>query len=456
MQNDRIWKTVLAELELSVSKPVFATFFSHTSLDSYEDGVATIGCNSRVAAQMIESRYYALVKSILDKHTHQNSSLIFKIVAPRPTDNEAAGPLFSIPTSAPPANSYRSNHLRSDYVFDTFAVSTSNQMAYAAATAVAATPGTSYNPLFFYGGVGVGKTHLMQAIGNEVLRKAASTRIIYCMGEEFTNEIIDAIQTKTTRRFKEKYRSAQILLIDDIQFIAGKNTVQEEFFHTFNSIQREGGQIVLTSDRPPHEIDRIEDRLRSRFEGGLLIDVQNPDFELRCAILRIKAQQKGVDLPITIAQIVAANCEEVRQLEGLLTRLLSESQLRKIPISEELASQIVGKVTANPVLSQGSPQPASKIVTPKQVSEAVVKRYGVSMGQLRGTKRNRPIVRPRQILMYLLRTELRLPLDEVGALVGGRDHTTVMHAVEAITNLLSTNELLRGDVSWIKKELFGQ
>lgn len=453
MEFAKTWKAVLAELEVMITKPVFQTFFAKTQLIDFKNNVAVIGCNTPITIQMIETRYYSLIKSILDKHTNQNTSLVFKITKQVGNTSDSNGPLFSL-FNTPQPNTFvkvKSTHLRPDYTFETFAVSTSNQMAYAAATAVAASPGITYNPLFFYGGVGVGKTHLMQAIGHEVLKKNSTVKIIYCMGEEFTNEIIDAIQTKSTKRFKDKYRSANILLIDDVQFIAGKNAVQEEFFHTFNTIQREGGQVVLTSDRPPAEIDRIEERLRSRFEGGLLIDVQNPDFELRVAILRIKAQQKGLDLPMEIAQILAANTESVRKLEGLLIRLISESSLKKIPLSQELARQIVGKV--GPLQEEESTP--KRIVTPKQVTEVVMKRFGIPWTQLKGDKRSRPIVRPRQILMYLLRTELRLPFNEVGMLVGGRDHTTVMHAVDAISELLSTNELLRGDVSWIKKELFG-
>jgi chromosomal replication initiator protein len=236
-------------------------------------------------------------------------------------------------------------------------------------------------------------------------------------------------------------------LIDDVQFLEGKIKVQEEFFHTFNAVQREGGQVVLTSDRPPHEIDRLEERLQSRFEGGLLVDMQNPDFELRCAILRIKAGQKNVELPISVAQILAANSESIRRLEGWLTRLITEAHVKNLPITEELAAQIVGKpITKNE---------AAKLDTPKQVAEAVVKRFGVTVGQLKGPKRSRPLARPRQVLMYLLRTQLELPLEEVGMWVGGRDHTTVMHAVEKVSGLLSTSEDLRGSVEWIKKEVFG-
>lgn len=456
MESGTIWKAVLSELEVVISKPVFRTFFASTSLLTLENSVATIGCNNAVTIQMMETRYYALIKSTLDKHISQNTSLLFKVTSTNDGLQESTpGPLFAQTFNEQPVTKPQPRHLRQDYIFDTFAVSTSNQMAYAAATAVAAAPGVTYNPLFFYGGVGVGKTHLMQAIGNYIYQKQIGFRIIYCMGEEFTNEIIDAIQTKSTKRFKDKYRNAQILLIDDIQFIAGKNAVQEEFFHTFNAIHREGGQIVMTSDRPPHEIERLEERLRSRFEQGLLIDVQNPDFELRCAILRIKAQQKGYDLSMEVAQILAANVESVRKLEGTLTLLVTQAQIKKVPISEELASQIVGKRTGDDGSYDTNRLSYKKVVTSKDVTEAVIKRFGISWGQLKGEKRSRPIARPRQILMYLLRVELQLPLDEVGSLVGGRDHTTVMHAVDKITHLLSTNELLRNDVSWIKKEVFG-
>ncbi|RJR14807.1 chromosomal replication initiator protein DnaA [Candidatus Microgenomates bacterium] len=452
-----VWKSVLSELEVAISKPVFQTFLASSMLKKFESGVATISCNNAVTLQMIETRYYTLIKSLLDKHTGENTSLLFTVSSEKtPSKNDDVGPLFAQPHPQIHRSTFNASpHLRSDYTFESFAVSTSNQMAYAAATAVAAAPGITYNPLFIYGGVGVGKTHLMQAIGNDVYAKNPSIKIIFCMGEEFTNEIIDAIQTKSTKRFKDKYRTAKILLIDDIQFIAGKNAVQEEFFHTFNALQREGGQIVMTSDRPPQEIDRLEERLRSRFEQGLLIDVQNPDFELRAAILRIKAQHKGIDLPTNIAQILAANVESVRRLEGLLTRLISEANLKKVPISEELASQIVGKGQGETAEDAKRRSEQKKLVTPQTVTDAVIKRFGITWTQLKGEKRARPIARPRQILMYLLRTELQLPLDEVGGFVGGRDHTTVMHAVETITHLLSTNELMRGDVSWIKKELYG-
>jgi chromosomal replication initiator protein len=239
------------------------------------------------------------------------------------------------------------------------------------------------------------------------------------------------------------------LLIDDVQFLEGKAKVQEEFFHTFNAVQKVGGQIVMTSDRPPHEISGLEERLLSRFEGGLLVDVQNPDFELRCAILRIKAQQKGLDLDINIAKILAANVESIRKLEGLLTLLIAQARVKKIPLSEDLARQIIGKPSLN---TDTKPKIS---VLPNQVVEVIIKKFNLSVSQIKGSRRSRSLARPRQILMYLLRTELSLSLDEVGTWVGGRDHSTVIHAVDTISNLLSTDIKMREDVEWIKHELYG-
>ncbi len=349
MDNTKLWKTVLGELELVLSHAIYATFFANSALLSLEYSVVTIGCNNSVSRLTMEGKYYSLIKNSLDKHTGLNTSVIFKILPAKSTTPADSGPLFSTnfnPNQTPVF--IKKPQLRPDFTFETFAVSTSNQMAYAAATAVAGSPGTSYNPLFLYGGVGVGKTHLMQAVGNEVIKNRAGQKIIYCMGEEFTNEIVFAIQTKTTQKFKDKYRSATLLLIDDVQFIGDKVKVQEEFFHTFNAVQRSGGQIVLTSDRPPNEIAGLEERLLSRFEGGLLVDVQNPDFELRCAIVRIKALQKGIDLPFKIARLLAANAESIRKLEGLLGLLITKARFNKLPITEEIAKSIIGKPASLP------------------------------------------------------------------------------------------------------------
>jgi chromosomal replication initiator protein len=286
----------------------------------------------------------------------------------------------------------------------------------------------------------------MQAIGHEVLKQNSQTKIIYCMGEEFTNEIINAIRAKNTDIFKRKYRTARVLLIDDVQFIAGKTTVQEEFFHTFNTLQREGGQIVLTSDRPPEEIAKLEDRLRSRFEAGLIIDIPKPDFELRAAILLIKAKQRGMDLPMDITQTIAANIDSIRKMEGFLVRLTTEVETKKIPLTVELVNSLLGKS----IEENGRPR---KQLKPKQIMEVVAEYFNLKIAELKSPTRLKNIALPRQILMYLLRTELGIPLMEVGELLGGRDHTTIIHGVEKITNLLSINEDLRVDISGIRQKL---
>jgi len=452
MNFERLWQSVLEEIKLNVSKVIFQTLFQSTTLVSLENNVANIGCPSSYIQGLVENRYYSLIKDILDRQTKQNNSLVF-IVKPIVRKTTDIGPLFSetpFPSGSKEGVGYDEAihaRLRSDYTFANLAVSSINQLPYAAATAVAKNPGTAYNPLFLWGGVGVGKTHLMQAIGQEILKNHPQTKIIYCMGEEFTNEIINAIRSKTTDIFKRKYRTVKVLLIDDVQFIAGKTTVQEEFFHTFNTLQREGSQIVLTSDRPPEEIAKLEDRLRSRFEAGLIIDMPQPDFELRAAILLIKAKQRGIDLPMDITKTIAANIDSVRKIEGFLIRLVSETETKKISITPELVNSLLGKAIEENGRSK-------KQIKPKQIVEVVANYYNLKSSQLKSPTRIKNIAVPRQILMYLLRTELGIPLMEVGEILGGRDHSTIIYGVEKITNLLTTNEDLRVDISGIKQKLY--
>ncbi len=444
MTNESLWKNIQEELKLSVSKAIFQTLFQGTQLVSLENNVATIGCPSGYIENLIESRYYSLIKDILDRQAKGNHSLIFTVKA-IPSALSSTGPLFNQPVVE--KETFSTDHrLRPDFTFENFAVSSSNQLPFAAATAVAKNPGTAYNPLFLWGGVGVGKTHLMQAIGHEILKQNPSTKVLFCLGEEFTNEIIDAIRNKTTDQFKKKFRSTKVLLLDDVQFIAGKVTVQEEFFHTFNAIQREGGQIVLTSDRPPEEIAKLEERLRSRFEAGLIVDIPTPDFELRTAILLIKARQRKLDLPMDIAQLIAANIESNRKMEGFLTRLMSESETKGIALSTELVNSLLGKTLTEKELDQ-------RTIKPKEVIETVADYFHLKASQLKSQTRVKEIVWPRQILMYLLRVELSLPLVMVGEILGGRDHTTIMHGVEKVTALLKDREDLRVDISGIKQRL---
>ncbi|HYD34872.1 MAG TPA: chromosomal replication initiator protein DnaA [Vitreimonas sp.] len=335
--------------------------------------------------------------------------------------------------------------LRTDYTFETFAVSTTNEMAHAAATAVSNRPGHTYNPLFLYGGVGVGKTHLMHAIGNNILKNNPDTRVLYCTGEEFTNEIVSAIQNKKAIKFKEKYRTAQVMLIDDIQFIAGKNAVQEEFFHTFNALTKQASQIVLTSDRPPHEINLLEDRLRSRFEAGLMIDIQQPSFELRTAILLIKAQAHNISIPMELAQVVASRVDSARKIEGFITSIKSEVELKKRPITLELIDEILK--------TEGEKKRPALKVSPNDVLRAVANHYHVKQAALKGSQRVQHLVKARHVAMFLLREDLKLPLTETARWFSNRDHTSVIHAVKKISLSLAEDELMRRDISALRMSL---
>jgi len=336
--------------------------------------------------------------------------------------------------------------LRLDYQFDSFAVSGSNEMAHAAATAVAKRPGQAYNPLFLYGGVGVGKTHLMQAIGHYILKSNPSAKVIYCTGEEFTNDIIDAIRNKKASGFKKKFRSAQILLIDDIQFIAGKNAVQEEFFHTFNALIKLSSQIVLTSDRSPSEIPLLEDRLKSRFEAGLMVDIQQPSIELKTAIVLIKSKARGLSLPINLAEKIADKVDGARRIEGVITTIQSEIELKSKNLNEELINDIL--------LKESSTEKNERLrLKPQSVIKKVCLHYQVSQSSIKGKRRNKEIVEARHMAMYILKNDLNMSYVEIGRWFSNRDHTSIMHAREKIEESLLSNEMVLNDYQELKKEL---
>jgi chromosomal replication initiator protein len=335
--------------------------------------------------------------------------------------------------------------LRSDYVFSTFAVSTSNEMAHAAATAVSNRPGEAYNPLFLYGGVGVGKTHLMHAIGNNILEQNTDVKIIYCTGEEFTNDIVQAIQTKKASQFKEKYRTADVLLIDDIQFIAGKNAVQEEFFHTFNALNKQLRQIVLTSDRPPHEINLLESRLRSRFEAGLMIDIQQPSFELRTAILLVKSKAENLHIPIELAKEIAAKVDSARKIEGIITSIRSEVELKHREVNSDLIQEILK--------AEVSQRQERLKVSPNDVIRAVANHYRLKQSVLKGQRRQAHIVAARHVAMFILKEDVDLPLVEIGKWFSDRDHTSVLHAVRKIESELPSQEQLQQDINALRNTL---
>lgn len=506
LQPDLVWASVLRSLSKSMSPSTFSTFVKPLSIASVEKvgedrAIIRFQAESPYVAQQAELRCYAQLKQAVDEASQKMCDLVFESTAQLPKKEESevdttqndqqtntpqtqnspgSGPLsstlqnttfqtvqsqqpqkvgkqsteapslFSInQIKMPTVDRYKlaaqKAHLREDFNFDTFAVSGSNEMAYAASQAVAQSPGSVYNPLFIWGGVGVGKTHIMQSIGNVILKNNPETNITYCMGEEFLNEIISAIRSKKTIEFKEKYRQLKVLLIDDIQFIAGKDTAQEEFFHTFNAITRAGGQIIMTSDRPPHEIHPIEDRLRSRFEGGLTIDIQQPTFELRTAILLIKSQKLGLDLSMDLAQMVAAEVESTRKLEGVVFKIHSAHRFRNRPLDQNLIREVLGE-ESRPVISK-------KKLKPSAIMRAVTSHFHISTNTLRGNSRKKEYVTARHIAMFLMKKELDLPYTEIGNSFGGRDHSSVMHAVSKIESKLENDAPLSQDVSAIRVSL---
>ncbi len=451
MNNDQVWKDSLEIIKVTVSPAIFSTWFSQTYLVSINDLadkiIAEVGCPTSFAKNTIESRYFGLIQDSLSKVVGKKCSLVFVVKSnPKITnlDQSESSPLFSVEkNNKGNIEVLQRARVRPSFTFENFAVSSSNQMAHAAAEPVSRELGAAYNPLFIWGGVGVGKTHLMVSVGNHVLGIDPNKKVLFCTGEDFTNDIVEGIRNKTTQAFRNKYRKLDLLLIDDIQFIAGKDAVQEEFFHTFNAVTSVGGQIILTSDRPPSEISKLEERLRSRFEAGLIVDVAPPDFELRCAITQIKAKEKGVDLSSEQVQMIAANSEAARKIEGILTRILTEIHMKNIVVTNDLIESMFSK----------SLETSGRISrsTPDDVIEAVSKYFQIGKRLLLGESRARPIARPRQVLMYLLRTHLGIPLEEVGRVVGGRDHTTVMHAVEKVSELATNDVQIREDILKIKQ-----
>ena len=457
MDERQVWSAVLGELELSLSPGNFSTWISPLKAQKLlapDEGKAllTVGCPSAFHKNYVADRFLGQIQQLAEKALAKTCEVELTVVALKKEATPHDDDLFSTDPKKLMADAYfdavAKAGLNPNLTFKNFAVSTSNEVAHAAARTAAKKPGQTYQLVFIYGGVGVGKTHLMQAVGHEILAQFPDSNLVYCTGEEFTNEIIEAIRNKTTASFRQKYRKTRTLLLDDVQFIGGKDAVQEEFFHTFNAITKEGGQVVLTSDRLPSEIAGLEDRLRSRFEGGLTVDIQQPGFELRTAILLIKAAQRGIELPMRVAQVIAANVESTRKLEGVLLRLSGEMLARKEPLTEELALALLNKINGEAV----SPK---QQLTVQKVLSRVADHYQIKVVDLKGERRLRSVALPRQITMYLLRKELSLPLEEVGRVLGGRDHTTVMHGEDKITKALAASEGLRLDVTTIRQQLYG-
>ncbi|MBP7837168.1 chromosomal replication initiator protein DnaA [Candidatus Saccharibacteria bacterium] len=445
-----VWQAVLGEVELSVSHATFMTWFKNTELVELSDNEATVAVANIFAKRQFEVKFDTQVRTILEKHgaspkriTYTVRSSSKKPVTSRETTMvSAAPPKNTTQTSQKPTVS--SPTLNPRYTFNSFIVGSSNDLAYTACQAVSKNVGTKYNPLFLYGGVGLGKTHLIQAVGNDIKRRWPEKSILYISSETFVNDFLESIRFKK-KGFSDKYRSVDVLIVDDMQFIAGKEKTQEEFFHTFNALHQANKQIIISSDKPPRSIPTLTERLRSRFEWGMSIDIQMPDFETRCAIVESKAAASGVALPRDVIEYLANSIKSnIRELEGALNQLLAYCEMRNMPIDVSVAEGLVGNVRYS------RPQHVSA----KQIIDKTARHFQISIAEICSEKRDKHIVTPRQIAMYLLRSELHLSFPKIAHELGRKDHTTAIHSVEKIERAIKLDILVREQVSEIKERLY--
>ena len=449
---DAIWNAVLGEIELSVSRGSYVTWFKSTSLLQREDGSYVVRVPNIFIKQQLESRFIDMIRDSLAKNGADVSSLHFEVGAVSKTNKKIDDePILATPRSSKAANKHRSalSHsyrqgLNVRYTFDSFIVGGANELAYAACQAIAHDPGNKYNPLFLYGGVGIGKTHLIQAVGNHVLANNKDARVIYVSTEQFVQEFLDAIRYKKNTDFAGHYRGADVLIIDDIQFIAGKEKTQEEFFHTFNALHQANKQIIISSDKPPRDIPTLEERLRSRFAWGMSIDMQTPDFETRCAILQTKAVARGFHLDAEVVEYLAQGVRSnIRELEGTLNQLLALCEMKQVDPDIVLAKSLLSGTKNRP-----------RHVSPKHIIERTAKFFHISTNDILGPKRDKDIVVPRQVAMYMLRNELHLSFPKIAKELGRKDHTTAIHSVEKIEREQHEDQTIRDALSQIKERLY--
>jgi len=447
-----LWQTVLGEIELTVSRASFVTWFKNTELLENEDGNIVIAVPNIFAKQQLEVKFSKQISETLTKNgvdvrqiTYAIQSANKKKVADIVKKTNVAQQIaMQQPRATVPRSGASGNGLNPKYTFETFIVGSSNELAYTACMAVANTPGTKYNPLFLYGGVGLGKTHLIQAVGNGIQAKDPDATILYISSETFVNEFLDSIRFKK-KGFADRYRNVDVLIIDDMQFIAGKEKTQEEFFHTFNALHQANKQIIISSDKPPKSIPTLEERLRSRFEWGMTIDIQMPDFETRCAILQTKASQTNIDLDRETVEYIASHVQtNIRELEGALNQLLAFCEMRGVKPDVQTASGLLGNVRAT----------RPHHITAKQVIDKTAKHFQIESSDIVSPKRDKHIVVPRQIAMYLLRSELHLSFPKIAVELGRKDHTTAIHSVEKIEKAVKLDYIIRQQVTEIREKLY--
>ena len=464
MNARQVWQAVLGDLQIRLPKSDYETWLQGTAIVAFEDGLVVISTPNSFAKQWLERKagdlirktlsgvlgYTVQVRVVVAGNGNKNGGGRREPARRKKTPPEKgaetpantpalAGPQqLLLPITTP-------NSLNPDLTFTTFVVGSSNRMAHAAAMAVAEQPAHAYNPLFIYGGVGLGKTHLLHAVGHYAAQRIPETRVLYVSSETFTNDMVNAIRRGTTEDFRQRYRYNDILLIDDIQFIGGKEGTQEEFFHTFNSLHAAYKQIVITSDRPPKAIPTLEERLRSRFEGGLIVDIQPPDLETRLAILRTKAEERTLPIPNAVVEFLAQRVQRtIRELVGCLNRVVAYAELNALPLTVELTHEALDEI----FLDRGRPE-----VTPTQILETVARHYGLSVEALQGKSRSQNVALPRQVAMYLIREDTGAVLAAIGQHLGGRDHTTVLYGYEKMAQEIEVNAPLRREILELLEEL---
>ena len=463
MNTNELWQAILGELELALSKANFTTWFKNTFISDVDETSVVIGVPNMFTKAWLEKKYTKDILRSLQELTNGSVKTIEYRVEARPANPQmvpvfekeqtvgfsdpAPGNAMPSPMRAEPREIRTGEFsLNGKYAFHTFVVGKQNELAHAASQAVSQQPGGVYNPLFIYGGVGLGKTHLLQAVGNELIRKNPQTKILYVTCERFTNDFISALRSGRINEFKNRYRTVDVLLVDDIQFITGKEGTQEEFFHTFNQLYQNNKQIVISSDRPPKAIPALEDRLVSRFECGMLADVGSPDFETRVAILDSKCREKAYQLEREILHHVATVVQtNVRELEGALNKIIAFHQFKNARPNME---------SVKPILASFQPTSIRKSVTPKHLIHTVALYFDVQIEDLLGKSRQKRLAFPRQIVMYLMREEMKASYPSIGTELGGRDHTTAMHAYDKISGCLIEDEKLQHDLELIKQRLY--
>lgn len=451
----QLWQAVLGELELTLSKANFSTWFKGTFISSIDGEQAVIGVPSTFIKEWLEKKYQKAIFLAMQNATQGKvKEIVFKIGANKPAVVNIAPKKSAFEEKAvepEPIIEENINHfgLNPRYTFKYFIVGKGNELAHAAAQAVVMNPGKVYNPLFIYGGAGLGKTHLMQAIGHALLEKYPNKKIIYTTCEKFMNDFTSSLSSGEVERFKNKYRSIDLLMIDDIQFIAGKEGTQEMFFHTFNELHQNNKQVVISSDRPPKAIPALENRLLTRFEWGMIADISKPDLETRVAILGSKCKEKGYDLNPEILNYIAANVQNnIRELEGALNRIIAYKQLNNATPTLEEVKKLLSSVTT-------SYSSEKKSFTPKQLVNMVAAFFDVAVAEIVGKCREKRLVVPRQIIMYLMREELKSSYPAIGHELGGRDHTTAIHAYEKIAKEINTDDKMRQEIDQIRQRIYG-